>query len=262
MRKLQAKAILFISVLILLMGMATTRTYAGALDEIVDYEINATVNEDATVKLVYHIEWKVLDSDSEGPLSWVRVGIPNSHYRDLTGLTDNIRSMSYDSTGGSYIRIDFDRDYYKDETVSFEFSVVLDYMYQVNRPEEGYTLYSFTPGWFDDIAIDGMTVRWNADKAYSWDPSCLEIDGNLVWMRQSMSPGEKMTVSVTYPNDAYGFDLSKKEEAEIDDLPEQVYIIIGLIGFAAMSLGPIFLIWLTISLIRQALISAWVPIRR
>ena len=44
---------------------------AKALDEITDYEIDATVNDDATVTLKYHIEWKVLDSTSEGPLTWV-----------------------------------------------------------------------------------------------------------------------------------------------------------------------------------------------
>ena len=85
MRRLQAKLLFFISVLLMMAGAVTVNTYAaGPLDEIVDYEIDATVNDDATVTLVYHIEWKVLDSDSEGPLSWVRVGIPNRHYGDRT----------------------------------------------------------------------------------------------------------------------------------------------------------------------------------
>ena len=256
MRRLKAKAILFIGVLILLTGMATTRTYAGALDEIVDYEIDATVNGDATVKLVYHIEWKVLDSDSEGPLSWVRVGIPNSHCSEVTALTDNIRSIGYDSGGGSYIRIDFDRNYYKDETIVFEFSVVQDYMYQVNKPEEGYTVYSFTPGWFDDTVIDDMTVRWSADKACSWDPYCLEIAGNLVWMKGAMSPGEKMTVNITYPNDAYDFDLGKNVEEVSEGLLDEVYSTIGMTVFAVLTLGPLFAFWLIIRLISKAVYSA------
>lgn len=206
----------------------TSRTYAAPLDEILDYEINAEVNQDATVTLKYHIEWKVLDSDSEGPLSWVRVGIPNSHYGEVMGLTDNIKSIGYDSDGGSYMRIDFDRKYYEDEIIVFEFSVVQDYMYQVDKLEEGYTEYAFTPGWFDDISIDSMTLRWKADKAYSWNPNCLNLVGNLVWMEKDMAPGEKMTINVTYPNDAYGFDLSKKIVEEESD-HEWIYVIIGIL---------------------------------
>ena len=108
-------------------------TYAAPLDEILVYDITAKVQDDATVKLTYHIEWKVLDSDSEGPLSWVKVGIPNKHYGEVLGLTDNIKSIGYSSDGGSYMRIDFDRDYYEGEVIVFEFSVVQDYMYQVDK---------------------------------------------------------------------------------------------------------------------------------
>lgn len=203
-------------------------TYAAPLDEILVYDITAKVQDDATVKLTYHIEWKVLDSDSEGPLSWVKVGIPNKHYGEVLGLTDNIKSIGYSSDGGSYMRIDFDRDYYEGEVIVFEFSVVQDYMYQVDKLEEGYTVYTFTPGWFDDITVDHMTLRWNADKVESFDPACYTLVGNLVWMEDDMPPGEKFTINVTYPNDAYGFDLSKKtEEPEEDD--DWIYYLIGAI---------------------------------
>ena len=205
--------ILFALVFAVLLLSAATPVGAKPLDEILNYEIDAVVNENATVTLTYHIEWKVLDSDSEGPLSWVRVGIPNSHYSDEKGLTDNIRSIKYDSSGGSYMRIDFDRKYYADEVITFEFSVVQDYLYQVDKLEEGYTVYSFTPGWFDDITVDKMTLRWSADQAYSWDPECYVIVNNLVWINKDIAPGEKKTFSVTYH-----FDLNKKiEEGNSDD---------------------------------------------
>ena len=32
---------------------------AGDLDEILNYTVTAEVNEDATVTLTYHVEWKV-----------------------------------------------------------------------------------------------------------------------------------------------------------------------------------------------------------
>lgn len=207
----------------------TVNSYADPLDEITDYEINAVVNDDATVTLTYHVEWKVLDSDSEGPLSWVRVGIPNRHYDEVLGLTDNIKSIGYDSSGGSYMRIDLDRNYYENETVVFEFSVVQDYMYQVDKLEEGYTVYTFTPGWFDDIAVDKMVLSWSADKVYAWDPSCLTIDGNLIWTQENMKPGETFTISVTYPDDAYGFDLTKKTEEDAWSPGDWFYFLIGLL---------------------------------
>ena len=42
---------------------------SGATDEITNYEITVGVNEDATLNLNYHIEWKVLESDTAGPLT-------------------------------------------------------------------------------------------------------------------------------------------------------------------------------------------------
>ena len=74
------KTVVFLLLLtLLLLPMAASA--AGDLDEILNYTVTAEVNEDATVTLTYHVEWKVLDSSSEGPLSWVTIGIPNSPFR-------------------------------------------------------------------------------------------------------------------------------------------------------------------------------------
>ena len=84
----------------------------GDLDEITDYEITIDVNDDGTLSMVYHIDWKVLDSDSEGPLSWVNIGIPNQHYISYKALSDTISKISYSSSGGTNLKITFDRDYF------------------------------------------------------------------------------------------------------------------------------------------------------
>ena len=206
------------------------KVQAAPMDEILNYEIDAVVNEDATVTLTYSVEWQVLDSDSEGPLSWVKVGIPNSHCSEFTPLTENIDSVRYYSDHGSYARVDLDDEYYEGEVVFFAFSVVQDYLYQVDRLEEGYTVYEFTPGWFDDIAVDHMTVRWSADKAYSWDPACLVKDGALTYEDSALAPGETFTINITYPNDAYGFDLTKKIEQGAEEEEEDGSFFIGLIA--------------------------------
>ena len=186
---------------------------AKPLDEILLYEIKADMNEDATVDFTYHIKWKVLDSSSEGPLSWVKIGIPNNHVDDITPLTPNISRATKYVSGGSYVRIDFDRNYYAGEVVDFTYSLKMDYMYDA-RPDEGIAIVEFTPGWFDGIDVDQLVVMWNADNVNSFSPSCLQEDGYLLWTT-SLGSNQKYPVKVTYPLDAYGFNLEK--EADTDD---------------------------------------------
>ncbi len=173
-------------------------------DEILNYEINADVNEDGTVNLRYHIDWKVLRDDI-GALEWITVGIPNGEYVGIEALSDTIGSIAYSDENGSSVRIDFDRSYRAGETVSFDYLVVQDYMYQMNAYEDGQTAYIFTPGWFDEIAVDSLTVRWSCDGATSWSPDCLVKDGSCVWTF-SLAPGETVSVRVNYPNDARSFN--------------------------------------------------------
>lgn len=73
----------FLSFLVIL-SAAAKKTYAAEedLDEILNYEITVDVNEDGTLDMTYQIDWKVLDSTSKGPLTWVMIGIPNEHYKN------------------------------------------------------------------------------------------------------------------------------------------------------------------------------------
>ena len=176
-------------------------------DEILNYDITAEVLDDGTVRLDYHIDWKVLRDDI-GALEWVTVGIPNGEYRSIDAGSDSIDRIGYSSDNGSAVRIDFDRAYHAGETVSFDFTVVQDYMYQMNLFQDGQTAFVFTPGWFDEIAVDSLTVRWASADAVTWSPECLMKDGYNVWTT-SLAPGETFTVRVNYPNDARAFSDSK-----------------------------------------------------
>jgi hypothetical protein len=185
--------------------------YAKDLDEIVNYTIKVDVNEDATLTMTYHIDWKVLDSTSEGPLSWVLIGIPNKEYKEIKANSDCIKKIAYNSSNGSCVRIDLDRDYKKDEIVPIEFILVQDYMYQMDLLKECETVYQFTPGWFDEIQVDNLEIRWASDKVIEASPAYIEENGYYVWT-SSLAKGEKYKVQVTYPNDAFKFDDSKKIE--------------------------------------------------
>ncbi len=187
-------------------------------DEILNYEITIDVNEDATLNMHYHLEWKVLESDGIGPVSWVTVGIPNSHYIDYIAASDNIESISY---GSGDLRIDFNKEYYEDEIISFDFDLVQDYMYTMNLYEDGKTVYQFTPGWFDEIAVNNITVRWNNSGVESWSPAG-RVDGDYIVWSTGLAAGASMeTVQIVYPNEALGFDSSKSiqtgDQWEYDD---------------------------------------------
>ena len=93
------------------------KTYAKQLDYIWEYAIRITPYIDGSLEMNYHIEWEVLDSTSEGPLKWVKIGIANEYIENLEALSDNIEKISYYEDDGDYVRLDLDRSYYEGEIV-------------------------------------------------------------------------------------------------------------------------------------------------
>lgn len=227
-------------------------------DEILNYEITVDVNEDATLNMHYHLEWKVLESDGIGPLSWITIGIPNRHCIDYSAASDNIKSIVYEGDGYSNLRIDFKKEYYEGEIISFDFDFRQDYMYTMNLYEQGKTVYQFTPGWFDEIAVKNITVRWNNADAESWSPSCKVEGGYLVWS-DSLGPGSIMeTVQITYPNEALGFDSAKSIQTGDFDVGDVYYdddysssgglfAVLGTIPFIFW----IIIIWIIVSRVKK-----------
>ena len=65
------------------------------LDQIEQETIEVDVQEDGSAILTYDLDWRVLDSTSEGALSWVKIGIPNEYAEELTALSDSIDEISY-----------------------------------------------------------------------------------------------------------------------------------------------------------------------
>lgn len=173
---------------------------ATPLDEIQDYTITVNMRPDGTMDIKYHVEWKVLDDSSEGPLEWVKIGNPNKHVDQITALSDNIKSIKYISDGGSFIRIDFDRAYHKNEVVTFEYTIHQSYMYIIEK-DSHICRYSFTPGWFEEIEVKNITIRWNKDNVI--ESSChSEEDGYLIWT-SSLGIGERLNASVKYNLDTF-----------------------------------------------------------
>ena len=106
--------------------------YSDALYEIEDYEIKIKPASDGALYMTYHIAWKVLDDESEGALTWVKIGIPNEYVEDVRPLSDSVKSAKYKSyDGGDYVRVDLDRKYYAGEVVDIDFSIHQHHMYEM-----------------------------------------------------------------------------------------------------------------------------------
>ena len=167
--------------LILMAALCAAVAMGKPLDEIQSYEIWVEPREDATLDMRYKIAWKVLDSTKEGPLTWVKIGVPNGHLDSIKPLSPNIREAMYYENNGQYIRIDLDKEYRAGQTVVFEYSFHQRYMFQYRESEANgkMVLYDFTPGWFDDIDVKSLIVRWKADGVKNCSEQRLE-DGYYV----------------------------------------------------------------------------------
>ena len=217
--------------------LAGDQVYASApLDEILKYEITVDVNDDASLNIRYDISWKVLDSDSEGPLEWAMIGLPNKSTKDYTALSDNIDYISISSSGGYYANVYFKEKYYKDDVVNFSFEIQQDRMYQMNT-DTGFTLYSFTPGWFDSAAVDELIIHWNIDKVQSFSPDSMIENGYMTWY-DSLKPNERYTVEAVYENDAFAFEMVEDEEEEFS-VAYAIGIFIGIILIIIVFAAPI-----------------------
>ena len=182
-----------------------------ALDEIQSYEICVEPREDATLDMRYKISWKVLDSTTEGPLTWVKVGVPNGHLDTINPLSGNIRKARYYEENEQYIRLDLDRAYKAGETVTFEYSFHQRYIFQYNESNDT-VLYDFTPGWFDDIDVKSLIVRWKADGVKSCSEET-QKDGYYV-MATSLPKGRRASITVKYDKSHFP-SINVQENADV-----------------------------------------------
>ena len=135
-----------------LLPLFAQRAEAADLDYIASYDISVTPNtDDGSLDIRVQIEWQVLD---EGPVEWVKIGLPNGSIRNETALTANIDRLSYDN---SYMYVYFVRGYDDGETILFAYSWTQEYMYNLDG---GAVTYDYTPGWFDEARVGQMTFTW------------------------------------------------------------------------------------------------------
>lgn len=231
-------------------GLDRLAPYAddGDLDYIPDYFVTVDLREDGSADIVYDITWQVIGGDQTDYLSWVKIGLPNAYAEDLTPLTDTISDLQYTGDGGSYAKVVFARRYYSPEVaaqnggesrVRFAFSVHQSHLFSLNS--DGTATFEFTPGWFDDLVVEHMQVRWRGGDGFVADNSS-EEDGYLIWEFGPMGHGQSANIHVTVPvTTAETFDPDAQLTAAdyddggmtADEMIGILTVVIGLLIFAA-----------------------------
>lgn len=216
----------FASIILMLLLIFSVQVKAAApLDEIQDYTVQVDMRTDGTMDITYHVEWKVLDDSSEGPLSWVKIGVPNKHVDEITPITSNIKSISYMSQGGAYVRVDFDRKYKRNEIITFEYSIHQSYMYVIEK-DNHLLRYSFTPGWFDEIEVKNITIKWNKNNVI--ESTAETSEGNYLVWQGTLGFGERLNASVKYNLDSFETNKDEQYTEESGSIPWGVIILIGI----------------------------------
>ena len=146
MRKIR---LLFICVLTFVLSLALLSyrkvDAKSDLDEILDYIITVDPDfHDGSLKINIELKWKVLDDKTDGPLSWVKIGVPNFHVDALKAYSSSIKDISYYEDNGAFIRLDLDKKYYQDDIVEMNFSWVQSYMYFLDG---NVVRYDYNPGY-------------------------------------------------------------------------------------------------------------------
>lgn len=139
----------------------------GDMDEITHYTVTVDTRADGSADITYELDWNVIGGSLDEPLTWVRIGLPNSHNDSLVNLTpDTVLNVSSVDDGGSFAKVDFINAYFPPDiaatigaqsSVHFAFQVHQSHLFLLN--EDGNADYSFTPGWFDDLCVDELTIR-------------------------------------------------------------------------------------------------------
>lgn len=179
----------------------------GDMDYIQDYIVTVDLREDGSADITYDIDWQVIAGDKTEHLAWVKIGLANSHVDSLTPLTDTISDLQYSDEGGSYAQVVFARRYYSpavaeenggESRVRFAFSVHQSHLFTLN--DDGTASFTFTPGWFDDLSVGNMQIRWRNGEGFVADNTSVEGD-YLVWDFGALTHGQAARVHVTVPAD-------------------------------------------------------------
>ena len=212
---------------------------ANPVDEITDYTVVVDVREDGTLDISYDFTWHVVEDDGEA-LTYVDFGIPNEHVDEIKSRSresiDKIEfTDDYHNSDGAYVKILLKDEYYEGDYIHIAFSIHQSYMYRI-LDDEQQLRYNFTPGWFDEMKIQKLTIKWNADQVEEVSDD-YDMEGSYyVWTKSDLDKGERYPITIYYDRDAY--DVNENEQAEEDSLSWIIVIIV--VGVIIIALVCVF----------------------
>ena len=171
------------------------------MDRIDKYVITVDPNfSDGSLDINIDITWTVLDSSTEGPLEWVKIGVPNYHVENIKKNTSNIKDAYYYSDSGSFIRIDFNGSYQEGEKINFSFSFNQSYMYHINNDE---IYYDYMPGYFNDILVDECILKWNIKNVKEINNEGFIIEGDYYTYSSPLKYGQTIDINLSYDKNSF-----------------------------------------------------------
>ena len=219
---------LHILLLTLLAAVCFTVTAWADYDYIEQYGVMVTPNtEDGSLLITVKLEWTPLEELPYG--QELKIGVPNGSIRDVAALTDNIERLDFDN---SYMYVYLDRAYEANETFSFAYSWVQEYMYQLStngviedydNVRYDYVNYDYTAGWFDEARIGQMVLVWNDPEGLTGrlestgtaSGEFVRSEDKLICTAEDLGYGETMGVSARYEN----WPVQLSEENSLDNIP-------------------------------------------
>ena len=207
---------LHVLLLVLLAAVCFTATAWADYDYIEQYGVMVTPNtEDGSLLITVKLEWTPLEELPYG--QELKIGVPNGSIRDVAAQTDNIERLDFDN---SYMYVYLTQGYDKDETFSFAYSWVQEYMYQLDGSA---VTYDYTPGWFDEARIGQMTLIWNDPAGLTGDftegtvsgADSVTVQNGMAITASDLDYGYKMNVQVRYTD----WPTQLSEEYSADNVP-------------------------------------------
>ena len=220
---------LHVLLLVLLAAVCFTATAWADYDYIEQYGVMVTPNtEDGSLLITVKLEWTPLEALPYG--QELKIGVPNGSIRDVAALTDNIERLDFDN---SYMYVYLDRAYEANETFSFAYSWVQEYMYQLStngviedydNVHYDYVNYDYTAGWFDEARIGQMVLVWNDPEGLTGDftegtvsgADSVTVQDGMTITASDLGYGYKMNVQVRYTD----WPTQLSEEYSADNVPD------------------------------------------
>lgn len=208
---------LHVLMLVLLAAVCFTATAWADYDYIEQYGVMVTPNtEDGSLLITVKLEWTPLEELPYG--QELKIGVPNGSIRDVAAQTDNIERLDFDN---SYMYVYLTQGYDKDETFTFAYSWVQEYMYQLDGSA---VTYDYTPGWFDEARIGQMTLIWNDPAGLTGDftegtvsgADSVTVQNGMTITASDLDYGYKMNVQVRYTD----WPTQLSEEYSADNVPD------------------------------------------